>query len=189
VASDGFVVGGISIPFSYAAGRSGSRFLTELRDDCRISGTRCPRCRRVLVPARGFCPRCQVATDEWVEVGPAGELRRFVVVRQARPYHPLPTPFAYGLIRLDGADTEFLHLVAGVPMEALRVGLRVRPLFREERTASILDIAYFGPEESAPEEASTEGSSPQGFAPEWTSPEGSSPQELAPEETHHADRV
>lgn len=152
MASDGFVVGGVSIPFSYAAGRTASRFLTELRDDCRISGTRCPRCGRVLVPARSFCPRCQAAADEWVEVGPAGELRRFAVVRQARPYHPLPAPFAYGLIRLDGADTDLLHLVSGVPMEALQVGLRVRPVFRPQRTASILDIAYFVPEETFPEE-------------------------------------
>lgn len=147
MASDGFVIGGVSIPFSYAAGRTASRFLTGLRDRCRIYGTRCPCCGRVLVPARSFCPRCQAATDEWVEVGPAGTLRGFAVVHQHRPYHPLAAPFAYGLIRLDGAGTDLLHLVSGVPMETLQVGLRVRPVFRAERTASVLDIAYFAPEE------------------------------------------
>lgn len=158
---DGFVVGGVSIPFSYAAGRTASRFLTQLRDHCRIYGTRCPGCGRVLVPARSFCPRCQAAADEWVEVGPAGTLRGFAVVHQHRPHHPLAAPFAYGLIRLDGAGTDLLHLVSGVPMETLQVGLRVRPVFRLQRTASILDIAYFAPEEFPQSEPTAEEPAPQ----------------------------
>lgn len=161
MASSGFVIAGVSIPFSYAAGRTASRFLTELRDRCRIYGTRCPRCGRVLVPARSFCPRCQVATDEWVEVGPGGTLRGFAVVHQHRPYHPLAAPFAYGLIRLDGADTDLLHLVSGVPMEALKVGMRGRLVFRPQRTASILDIAYFAPEEFSQREPAAEESAPK----------------------------
>lgn len=147
MAVEAFFTAGVSIPFSYAAGRTASRFLVELRDHCRITGTRCPRCGRVLVPARGFCARCQVDTADWVEVGPAGTLRLFAVAHQARPYDPLPVPFAYGLIRLDDADVDLLHLVSGVPVETLRIGLRVRPVFRKDRTASILDIAYFVPEE------------------------------------------
>ena len=40
-----FVIEGkIEIPYSYAAGEMGSRFLTELRDHKRILGVRCASC-------------------------------------------------------------------------------------------------------------------------------------------------
>ncbi|MFQ5613760.1 MAG: Zn-ribbon domain-containing OB-fold protein [Anaerolineae bacterium] len=139
------IVAGVNLAFNYAAGETASRFLIALRDERRIYGRRCPDCGRVLVPARSFCPRCGVETADWVEVGPAGTLTAFTVVHQPEPYHPLPAPFAYGLIRLDGADVELVHLLGETPVDSIKVGMRVEAVFAAERMGSICDIAYFRP--------------------------------------------
>ncbi len=47
------------------------------------------------------------------------------------------------LIRLDGADTAFVHFVGET--DAPRIGSRVVAVFAETRSGSILDIAYFKP--------------------------------------------
>jgi len=54
-------------------------------------------------------------------------------------------PLIYGLIRLDGADTNFVHLLGEIDPAAIEIGMRVEAVFKEERGGSILDIAYFKP--------------------------------------------
>lgn len=136
-----FVVAGVNLNFSYAAGEAASRFLTALRDEQRIYGTRCPACARVLVPARSFCPRCFVDTTDWIEVGPMGTL---VAIASAPPPPRSPAPpLPIGLIRLDGADTNFVHLLGETSIERVTPGMRVEAVFAQERSGSILDIAYF----------------------------------------------
>ncbi|MFQ5401110.1 MAG: Zn-ribbon domain-containing OB-fold protein [Anaerolineae bacterium] len=129
--SDDFIAAGVNLEFRYAAGETASRFLAALRDERKIYGTRCPQCQRVLVPARGFCPRCGVDTAVWLQVGPTGTL-----VAAAPPF---------GLIRLDGADTNLVHRLDGAPLDAWQVGMRVEAVFATGRTGSINDIAHFCP--------------------------------------------
>ncbi len=140
------VPGTINIPFSYSAGRAASRFLVELRDHRRILGTRCPACGRVLVPARSFCGRCFTETEEWREVGPEGNLEAWTTVHLPLPHLPGPPPQTLGLIRLDGADTNLLHLVGGAE-RALSVGARLRPVWRDTRSGGLLDLVHFVPVE------------------------------------------
>ncbi len=137
-----FITAEVNLTFSYAAGEAASRFLVALRDEKKIYGTRCPGCRRVLVPARSFCPRCFVDTSEWIEVGPAGTL---VALAPASRLQGAPTALPLGLIRLDGADTALVHFIGEADFDALRIGQRVTAVFAETRGGSILDIAYFQP--------------------------------------------
>ncbi|MCP4628887.1 MAG: Zn-ribbon domain-containing OB-fold protein [bacterium] len=135
--------GKVDLPFSYSAGRTASRFLINLRDQQRIMGKRCPECSRVIVPARLFCSQCFTETDEWVEVGPEGSLISFTVVYRGENHHPKEAPLAYGIIRLDGADTSFVHLLAETDEAQLQPGRRVRAVFSEKRIGHILDIKHF----------------------------------------------
>jgi uncharacterized OB-fold protein len=143
------LTGRISLTFSYAAGETASRFFAELRDHQRIMGTRCPQCRRVLVPARSFCPRCFVGTTEWLATGPQGTLASYTIVPRKQPLSDSllassPTePLIYGLIQLDGADTFFVHYMGEIDLRKIQVGMKVQAVFREKRDGSILDIAYF----------------------------------------------
>lgn len=132
----------ITIPFSYTAGRVASRFFVELRDNKRIMAVRCPACKKVLIPPQLFCVECYEKTEDWIEVGPEGELLNFTVVLNPEFHYPVEVPFVVGIIRLDGADTNFIHYI-GEPEEKLGIGARVVPVFAEERVGSIRDIMHF----------------------------------------------
>lgn len=136
----------IKLPYTWHVGRVGSRFYQEIRDNCKIYGIRCPRCRKVLVPPRETCPKCYCDTDEWVEVSSIGTLMTYTVTRYAVPnIQPQSPPFALGIIKLDGADTGMVHLIGETKFDAIRIGMRMKAVFRKERTGNFLDIKYFIP--------------------------------------------
>lgn len=137
--------GKVDLPFSYSAGRTASRFFIELRDKQRIMGKRCSRCKKVIVPAQLFCNECFSETEEWVEVGPEGTLVTFTVVYRKENHHPKEVPLAYGIIKLDGADTSIVHLLGEVDPAQIEHGMRVQAVFSEKRRGSILDIECFHP--------------------------------------------
>jgi uncharacterized protein len=58
---------------------------------------------------------------------------------------PLTEPFAWALIRLDGADTAMLHAVDAGSAAAMRIGLRVRPRWSASPVGGIRDITCFEP--------------------------------------------
>ena len=131
--------------YTYSAGPVRSRFLLELRDNRRIMGTRCPDCNRVYVPAKPTCIACFSELDEWVEVSNKGTVLTYTVVARPAPCHKRAAPFAYGIIRLDGADTGITHFLGEVDHKDLKIGMRVEAVFQETREGSILDIKYFKP--------------------------------------------
>ena len=130
--------GTINIPFKFAAGGTGSRFLIALRDEQRILAARCPSCERVLCPAPPFCGHCGDETEpEPIDVGPAGTLQSWTQLDANR---------AYGLVKLDGAHTAILHRLVGDAGQ-WTTGQRVRARFAETRIGSIVDIEGFEPDE------------------------------------------
>lgn len=133
------------IPNRYSAGAVGSRFLIGLRDRKKIMGTRCSGCNRVYVPARSICGDCYQQLTDWVQVSDKGTVLTYSVRHEDNGVQPAETPVVYGIVQLDGADTGFVHMMGEVELEELRIGMRVKAVFREERTASILDIKYFKP--------------------------------------------
>lgn len=83
--------------------------------------------------------------DEWTVASDQGTLMTYTVVYQAEPSYPVETPFIYGIIKLDGADTGIAHIIDEVSPETLKIGMRVQAVFGDERVGSILDIKYFRP--------------------------------------------
>jgi len=137
--------GRIKVPYTWQAGETASYYFTRLRDEKKILGKHCPKCDKVLVPPRKNCPFCTVPTDQWVELSGQGAVDTFTIVRRDEPIQPMKPPFAYALIKLDGADTGFLHLLGEVDPESIKEGMRVEAVFAEERIGSPRDIAYFKP--------------------------------------------
>jgi hypothetical protein len=68
-------------------------------------------------------------------------------VARPRPKHPLQSPFAWVLVRFDGADTAFLHVLPAAGPDEVSTGMRVRPEFvpEAERTGHVKDISHFVP--------------------------------------------
>jgi hypothetical protein len=138
--------GQIRVPYTWSVGETGSRFLTALRDQGRILANRCPHCSKVFVPPRKNCGRCFQDIDEqnWLDLPLEGTVTACTIVRENLPVSPAPTPFAYVLIRLDGADVDFLHIVKD-RLDRLATGARVRARLRDSRAGSVLDIDAFEP--------------------------------------------
>jgi uncharacterized protein len=131
--------------FSYDAGATRSRFLTELRDHQKILGIKCPGCHQVYVPPRAVCYKCFCDMSDFVEVAPTGTLTTFSIVYRAEPFYPVEPPFIYGIVKLDGADTGMAHFINEVDLQEVSEGMRVQAVFKKERIGSILDIKYFKP--------------------------------------------
>jgi uncharacterized OB-fold protein len=135
--------------YSWDAGVAISRFLAELQRG-RIVGRECRVCERVLVPPRMFCERCFRPTDAWVEVEDTGVVETFSICHVSWDMQPLDPPEIPAVIRIDGSSQGgFLHALAGVEPDGVRIGMRVRAVWRPEpeRTGSILDIDHFAPVE------------------------------------------
>lgn len=142
---DIIVEGKLDISYRYHVGAVATRFYDALEKERKILGMRCGTCQRVLMPPRATCGRCFREMDEWVELGNEGEVTNYTVVHYEEPIHPMRAPFAYALIRLDGADTPFVHLLGEVDLGSVRIGMRVQAVFEEESPGNILDIKYFKP--------------------------------------------
>ena len=124
------------------------RFFTELRDR-RVVANRTAS-GRVLCPPMEHDPESGAATAPgFLEVGPGGVITSWSWVSSPRAKHPLSRPFAWALIRLDGADTALLHAVDAGSESHLRTGMRVVPRWRAETRGEIGDIECFEPQERA----------------------------------------
>jgi uncharacterized OB-fold protein len=124
------------------------RFLTGLRD-ARILAVRLAD-GRVLVPPTEYDPTTSAPVaadgDHWIEVGPRGTVQAFTWVAEPRAgKHALNKPFAFALIRPDGADTAILHMVDCGSADAITIGSRVAPRWRAERVGYITDIEAWIP--------------------------------------------
>ncbi|MGK5729033.1 Zn-ribbon domain-containing OB-fold protein [Streptomyces sp. URMC 124] len=119
------------LDYTYTPGRAQSRHLAALAER-RITGERCPSCRKVHVPPRGACPACGVAATEQVEVGPHGTVTTFCVVNIKAKGAGIEVPYVYAHIALDGADLALHGRIGGIPYDQVRMGLRVEPVWSAE---------------------------------------------------------
>jgi len=131
-------------PYKHSTGEVIGRFLAGLKEEKRIWGQRVAG-QGVVVPPLGYSEVDGSVGAEWVEVKPVGVVT--AVARVHRPLahlHPSSEPFAFVLVKLDGADTALAHVVRD-DLERLRVGSRVEAVWAPdaERRGSIRDIACF----------------------------------------------
>jgi uncharacterized protein len=136
----------LEYPYERSTGPIIGAFLGALRDR-RVVGIRA-RDGRVLVPPQEYDPQTAESLDELVAVSDTGTLVSWSWNPEPRPGQPLDRPFAWGLVRLDGADTPLLHAL-DCPREDLRTGMRVRIRWADEPRGAIGDIAAFEPGEGA----------------------------------------
>lgn len=131
----------ISFDYTRSLGPVLGRFMVALAQR-RILGSRSAD-GRVHVPPAEYDPVTFAPPTELVEVGPAGTVQTWSWQPAPGAGQPLTRPFAWALIRLDGADTALLHAVDAGSPAAMRTGMRVRPRWAADPAGSITDIACF----------------------------------------------
>jgi uncharacterized protein len=133
----------LEYPFRRTVGPVQSAFLTGLREGI-VLGIRTSD-GRVMCPPVEYDPVTGDELDELVTLGESGTVTTWSWEPEPRPEQPLDRPFAWALIRLDGADTGMLHAVdAGTP-DRIQAGTTVRIRWADERQGAITDIACFEP--------------------------------------------
>jgi len=138
----------LEFPYRRSLGTVVGGFVTGLKDH-RILGIR-NKNGDVLVPPSEYDPTTGDSLEgEFVEVGPGGEVTSWTWVPEPSSRHPLSQPFAFALIKLDGASTSLVHVVDVGDIAAMRTGMRVEPRWREEPQGLITDIEAFVPEGAA----------------------------------------
>ncbi|MEU3403322.1 OB-fold domain-containing protein [Streptomyces sp. NPDC006670] len=148
----------VEFPFTRSLGPVQSAFLTGLREGV-VLGVR-TSARKVMVPPVEYDPVTADELRELVEVAPTGTVTTWAWNGEPRPQQPLATPFAWVLVRLDGADTALLHALDAPGPDAVRTGMRVRVRWAAERAGAITDIACFEPYEGDVGDADERGAVP-----------------------------
>jgi uncharacterized OB-fold protein len=134
----------LEFPYKRSVGPVIGGFLTGLRER-RVLGA--PTADgRVLVPPLEYDPETGEDTGELREVGQGGVVEGATWVEHPLPNAPFDGPFAYALVKLDGADTALLHVLDAGSRDAVRPGMRVKIRWRAETTGHITDIECFEPE-------------------------------------------
>jgi uncharacterized OB-fold protein len=133
----------LEFPYRRSVGPVIGAFLTGLRDK-RVVGVRAPD-GRVLVPPVEYDPATGEALSEMVDVGAEGVVEHAAWVVEPLRTHPLDRPFAWALVKLDGADTSLLHALDCGSAERAYAGARVRVRWADEPEGHIKDIACFEP--------------------------------------------
>ena len=138
----------LELHYRYEPGRVLSSFLRELGRG-RVAGGRCPRCAAVYVPPRPRCPACGAGPMAPAPVADRGVVVSYAVARVPPYGSAVQVPFAWAWIRLDGADVPFPHLLGDLPLDEIRVGLRVRAVWvaAAELAPTWASIRHFGPDQ------------------------------------------
>jgi uncharacterized OB-fold protein len=133
----------LSFDYTRSVGPTLSQFFTALRER-RIVGVRGSD-GRVYVPPAEFDPVTYERLTEMVPVASVGTVLSWTWQPEPLEGQPLDRPFAWALIKLDGADVPLLHAVdAGAAGSAsIRSGARVHAHWADEPAGAITDIAYF----------------------------------------------
>ena len=135
------------LSYKHALGETTGRFLAGLREE-RLLARICPKCERVIVPARSFCDRDNVATEDWTDVGPGGVIEMFTIIYE--PFKGLPEP-PYALIYAtpDGASTALVGYLKGLDLndtenavKQMAIGTRVVTRFTSEPTGTVADYWF-----------------------------------------------
>jgi uncharacterized OB-fold protein len=131
----------IGFDYTRSLGPVLGRFMAGLRDR-RVLGSRTAD-GRIHVPPLEYDPVTHAPVTDLVEVAPTGTVVSWTWVPRPLEGQPLAHPFAWALIRLDGADTCLLHAVDVPSSSEIHTGLRVQIRWSRSPIGHISDISFF----------------------------------------------
>jgi uncharacterized OB-fold protein len=139
-----------SIEIQHTASRPESAFLRALENGKLLAGrTTGPDGQKgkVYFPAREADPATGKQLDEFLELPDVGTVTTFAIINIPFAGQRIKPPYVAAYVLLDGADIAFLHLVSDIDANEVRMGMRVKAVWRprEEWGLGIDNIEYFRP--------------------------------------------
>ncbi len=118
----------------------------------KIRASQCPKCRRMMIPARSFCELCNLhEVTEYYDLPDSGTVQTFTISHVDWDSSPLPDGQVniFAVIAIDGASPEMglVHKLGEVDPKDVKIGMRVKAVWKpeEEREGSVTDLLYFRP--------------------------------------------
>ncbi len=133
----------LSFAYTRSLGPTLGAFMTGLAG-ARIVGARGSD-GTVHVPPVEFDPITHEALTDFVDVADEGVVQTWSWAADPLPGQPLDHPFAWVLVKLDGADTAMLHALDVESADDVSTGMRVRARWADERAGAVTDIVCFEP--------------------------------------------
>ena len=125
--------------YVYTAGPIGTKWLEALRAG-RLTAAYCPKCGRLFMPPKMYCPYDFEEVKELREVEPVGVVETYTVVERDFYGEQLKEKKVLAFIKFPGVEGGLIHYVK---TDKPRIGMRVRPRWRAERRGLVTDIEYF----------------------------------------------
>ena len=135
-----------SISIEHSASRPESIYLRALQQGTLL-GARTGDHGKVYFPPREADPATGKELDQFVELPDTGTVTTFAIINIPFPGQRIKPPYVAAYILLDGADIPFLHLVTGIEASDVRMGMRVKAVWkpREDWGLGIDNIECFEP--------------------------------------------
>ncbi|WP_029925407.1 Zn-ribbon domain-containing OB-fold protein [Nocardia otitidiscaviarum] len=140
------IVTPIDLSFKHTAAPQETAFLKALVEG-RLLGAKAGNDGKVYFPPRGADPRTGAPTEDYVDLPDTGIVTTYCVVNVPFQGQRIKPPYVAAYILLDGADIPFLHLVLGIDAAEVRMGMRVKAVWkpREEWDYGLDNISHFEP--------------------------------------------
>lgn len=121
-----------------------ARYWREMPQRYRLEAGKCKRCGKVCFPPRLVCPKCGNRTFDTVRLADEGVLKTYTVIRVAPSQFTGQSPYAVGIVELDGGVLITTQVV-DILLDEIKLGQRVRVEFRrvqEDGSAGIICYGY-----------------------------------------------
>lgn len=135
----------ITTAIMHSAAESESWYLEGLKQGKLIGGR--VQTGEVYFPPRYVSPADGSPTVERVEVADTGTITTFCIVNVPFLGQQIKPPYVAAYVLLDGADIPFLHLILDTPAKDVRMGMRVKAVWRPESEwdFTMRNISHFAP--------------------------------------------
>ena len=134
--------------YAWDPGVAIGHYLAELKAG-KLTGVRCNKCHRTVIPPRNFCEWCFRPMDDWVALPDTGTVNTFSLCYVTWDMQYLTDPEIPAVIDIDGTQPAvgIMHVLSEVQPDDVKIGMRVKAVWKpaDEREGSILDIQYFKP--------------------------------------------
>lgn len=144
---DGFVTltTPVALTIAHAATEEESWYLEGLRNGKLLGGR--VATGEVYFPPRQASPADGSRTVARVELADTGTVTTFCIVNVPFLGQQIKPPYVAAYVLLDGADIPFLHLILDCPADDVRMGMRVKAVWRpkDEWEHTLRNISHFAP--------------------------------------------
>lgn len=129
--------------YTYQMDGRGIKVLADGMKEKKIRGIKCEECGTVYVPGPTYCRKCFIDIDEVVDCSDEGVIMSFCAEMADIRGNPVDEPQVPAMIKFDGADTWFIGTVHNVDWKTVKIGQKVKAVWKDEPEGNLSDILRF----------------------------------------------